>query len=126
MSFVLTRLQILSMWIELERNYALSLVANKDYFNFSELNRQMLLTLLFCKQQQEMILSMREVEQINNLLPTITCASKIEKMVMRRIELSDLILAHITPPDYFPYSLDEILSYIDKIELHQKMLNVPF
>ena len=86
----------------------------------------MLLTSLFCKQQEEMFIAMREVEQINAILPTLTFISDIEKMVMKRIALSDLILFYITPMENFPYSIDEIFSYVDKIELHQKMLNIPF
>jgi hypothetical protein len=126
MAMNFSRLEILSEWIKLEKDYTRMLLTHKDYFNFPELNRQMFLTSLFCKKQQEMILAMREVEQINNLLPALTSFSDIEKMTMRRIELSDLLSSSITPPEYFPYSLEEIISYVDRIELHQKLLNIPF
>jgi hypothetical protein len=126
MALLLTRSQILSMWIELEKNYTSKLLLDKDYFNLSELNRQMFLTSLFCKQQQEMLLAMREVEQINNLLPTLTSIKDINNAVARRIALSDLISFYTTPLENFPYSIDEVFSYVDRIELHQKMLNIPF
>jgi hypothetical protein len=126
MEFALTRFQILNMWIELDKNYTAQLLLDKNYFNLSELNRQMFLTSLFCKQQQEMLLAMREVEQINTILPTLTSITDIEKTVSRRIVLSDLISFYTTPLENFPYSIEEIFLYVDKIELHQKMLNIPF
>lgn len=126
MSLNLSRLQILSMWIELDRKYTSTLILNKDYFNFEELKQQMLLTSLYFQKNQEMILAMRAVEQINQILPTLTCSSEIEQTVMRRTTLSDLIHFHTTTNDYFPYSIEEIFSYIEKIELHQKFLNIPY
>jgi hypothetical protein len=126
MALILTRFQILVMWIELEKNYATQLLLDKDYFNFAELNRQMFLTSLFCKQQQEMLLAMREVEQINNILPTLTSIKDINETVSRRIALSNLISFYTTPLENFPYSIEEVFSYVDRIELHQKMLNIPF
>jgi hypothetical protein len=114
------------MWIELERNYRSKLIDNKDYFNFEELNRQILLTSLYCQKNQEMILAMREVEKINSLLPTLNSISEIEKTIFRRIALSDMIHFHTTVNFYFPYSIEEIFSYVEKIEIHQKMLNISY
>jgi hypothetical protein len=126
MSLNLSRLQVLSMWIELDRKYTSALILNKDYFNYEELKQQMLLTSLYLQKNQEMILAMREVEQINQLLPSLTSASEIEQTILRRTTLSDLIHFHTTVNDYFPYSIEEIFSYVEKIELHQKFLNIPY
>lgn len=126
MALNLSRLQILSMWIELDRKYTSALILNKDYFNHEELKQQMLLTSLYMQKNQEMILAMRAVEQINQLLPSLTNASEIEQTILRRTALSDLINFHTTVNDYFPYSIEEIFSYVEKIELHQKFLNIPY
>jgi hypothetical protein len=114
------------MWIELDKNYTNMLSQNNNYINFTELSRQMLLTSMFCKRNQEFILAMREVEKINEILPTLVLSSEIERMMLRRIELSDFIGKQTTPPEYFPYSLEEIISYIERIEQQQKMLNIPY
>ena len=54
------RLYILSMWIELDKNYRAMLSQNKNYVNFAELSLQMLLTSMFCKRNQEFILANHE------------------------------------------------------------------
>jgi hypothetical protein len=126
MSSDLSRLQILSLWIELEKNYTAMLHINLNYMNHIELNRQMLLTSMFLTKQKEFLNSMNEVEEINGLLATAISPSDIEKLIIRRSQLSDFITYHITPPEYFPYSIDEIISYIEKIENHQKLLHIPY
>jgi len=122
----LSRLQILGLWIELEKSYTTMLIKNANYMNFLELNKQMLLTSMFLTKNKEMISAIREVEDINSLLLIIFSPLESEKLLLRRNELSDLIMSHITPPEYFPYSFEEILLYIEKIENHQKLLNIPY
>lgn len=126
MDLSIPRLYILSMWIELDKNYTNMLSQNTNYFNFTELSRQMLLTSMFCKKQEEFIFAMREVERINQVLPTIVLTSEIERMTLRRNELSDFIGKQITPPEYFPYTLEEIISYIEKIEQQQRTIGIPY
>jgi hypothetical protein len=122
----LSRLQVLHYWIELDKEYTFALSLNPNYINIQELNRQMFLTLLFSQKNQEFIFSMRKVDELNNLIPTLTSLKEIEEITIQKEKIGDLIMFHITPPDYFPHSLEEMIVYIEKIENHQKMLNIPF
>jgi hypothetical protein len=91
-----------------------------NYCNFFELNRQLILINEFAKKTEEFNFAAKEQQDINQFLPSVTDAKDIHRLIIRRMELLDIIEFHNKIPDNFPYTIQEMLEYIDYIEFCHK------
>ncbi len=121
-----SRLQVLASFIEVDRYYKQMMAINTNYCNIFELNRQIVLTRSFCQKSHEMNLAMKELYDINQTLPNTTDAQDIHRLIIRRMEVMDIIDFHNKIPENFNYSLQEVLYYTDYIENNFKACNLSF
>jgi hypothetical protein len=115
-----SRLEILRDFIAVDKFYKQMMNLQVNYCNVFELNRQLVLLKEFAKKTEEFNFAAKEHQDINQFLPTVTDAKEIHRLIIRRMELLDIIEFHTKIPDNFPYTIQEMLEYIDYAEFCYK------
>lgn len=119
-----TRLEILRDFITIDKFYKQILILQPNYCNVFELNKQLFLVKEFSKKTEELNLALKEYHYINQFLPTVIEAKEVHRLIIRRMELLDIIELHNKIPDNFPYTLQEMLEYIDYTEYIHKNVSL--
>ena len=117
-----SRLEVLRDIITVDKFYKQMMNLHPNYCNIFELNRQLVLMNAFSKKTEEFNFAMKEHQDVNRILPTLTDARDVHRFIIRRMELLDIIEFHNKIPDNFPYTLQEMLDYIDYIDVGQKII----
>lgn len=112
----LSRLEIVQLWIQNEKNYLYNLHLYKNYYNEDELLNQRMLAKLFNRKQTEYFFTIKELEIVELKIKSCINLQELEQLLLQKNIFMKIINFHIRIPFTLKSSWEEILFYIDKIE----------